>query len=163
MKHIHFKRPTLGGGESHPYPLRQTLACQDRQELVEPILALKDFATGAGGCWLVPRQRHSEVAVLLGQLDPAPGTAVLPGRRSAGMAGSACLKLLLRGVLLPQKGLCWQSSSVQKKPELNTPSCHIPYTSQNRILCSRNRFNTLGHVFQNKSMDPICKQYLVCI
>lgn len=97
---------------------------------------------------------------LLGELDP-----VLPWWHSAGMVSTACLKLLLHGVLLlpnPQMWLCWQSSSVQK-PELNIPSCHVPYTSQDRISCSRNRSNTLGHHFQSKSIDPVCKQYLVCL
>lgn len=93
-------------------------------------------------------------------------STVLSDGCSAGVVGTTCLKLLLHGVLLPQNPqtwLCWQSSSVQKKPELNILSCHIPYTSQNRTLCSGNSFNTLGHLFQNKSTDPICKQYLVCI
>lgn len=93
-------------------------------------------------------------------------SAVLPGGHSAGTFGTACLKLLLHGVLLPQNPwmwLCWQSSSVQKKMEFNIPSCHIPYTSRNRILCSGKRFNTLGHLFQNKSTDSICKQYFLCI
>lgn len=100
---------------------------------------------------------------LLGQWDPAPQMehwAALV----AGMVSAACLKLLLHGVLLlqnPQMWLCWQSSSVQK-PEFNISSCYIPCTSQNRISCSRNRSNTLGHLFQNKSTNPLCKQYLVC-
>lgn len=71
--YIHFKRLTLGGRESHPYLLHQTLARSYKQEVVEPNLALKDIATGAEGFWLVSPQRHSEGPTLLGHLDPAPG------------------------------------------------------------------------------------------
>lgn len=67
--------------------------------------------------------------------------------------GSACLKLLLQGMFLcqnPPMWLCWQRSSVSKKPELHIQSCHILHTSQNRILGRGNWFKALGHFFQNK-------------
>lgn len=137
--------------------------------MAEPILALKDFAAGAERSRLVPPQRRSKGAALLGQLEPAPGMEHCAARRAFCWHAQHHRPKTVAIWCAPSSRstastwLFWQSSSMQEKPEFNSPSCHIPYTSQNRILCSGNRFNTLGQLFQNRSTDPICKQYLLCI
>lgn len=104
-----------------------------------------------------------------GQLEPAPGMEHWAARRAFCWHAQHRQPKTVAIWCAPSSRstasawLFWQSSSMQEKPEFNSPSCHIPYASQNRILCSGNRFNTLGQLFQNKSTDPIGKQYLLCI